>query len=1466
MSAIRPLDDPWSLTTKYRLRRSWSRQTRLRAPKFEAEAPEDEHAATVDTEPEDRNDEVFHDAREEPRDQLVIHSENALRKDLLECRPLMEFQVKQHIFQQYTRTTHGQDPIDERHEQVSPCWPPKSDSNTSSVLTRSFAQEDVMRTLKELTKPYLSWYAYSLNEYNGAIDQRGALRAGENILKERHERKFARICNKYGSFLYPNAFDVMKELQIQTLINRAHLAYQRGKFNKVLDLSYEALKLAVLLDYEPLMGRCYYWIAAAKRSQGKHRAAARDILRARPCIGKYIEGTKIPDLATAIRKELITMWIDTPRAFEDEHQYWAKLFDERPYNREIESESIAHQQKGRSRIPRPIRKRNPAIHRECDAEPDIARVHENIPGEYAAGDTASRAHSSPTEDELKSTATLNTDMTANMTAKHHSGTAEVNIRTTEANLETTDDGIKITETNGTPSHHLGVMQSRLDAPQPQTSDMSPEAEIGKRRHQQMEREWVRRWDRIVQKGEVSHPLVEAGLPKSQPLPSASGKSTYPTSPDADSPTSSQHACPASRRSSIYRQISHRISLGPRSGGSSRSPSTARRSAEVRHRIYTLQNPGRDVKQYKCDNCTSWASSPSVVSPQLRDRILSARRSGGMGSLSKNIQGIGLEIDGKNSGKRRSEFTKDTMSEGATVEATETAKKIIAEHIITETDEKWRQYSHHRNSQGSPVGIWRIHGSPSQLSGKKRPTPFDRSTSIQSNGSWRRAGSSSPSRSQSRPPSRPSSAGSYKHEVQTRSLLGMVLPDPQQDSLQSHMLVHQQAPSKSLIFEDSSKQAQISIMSKEEAKSIEALAPENTPYGLENVGSSGVCVKSPLGDPSKSLHDDSNTADTQSGYNKSTALFAAALLQDHKPCGTELESSLEQGGLQKKLSLSLPKVKDENPENIRTPHALQKDGIGASASTTGSTHTDGNKSQGTMKLRSGSSRHSSKSLSISAPIPLISSSTHSFLTPLNADLHDSSASLPLVPAINQRRQLSKGISRELSPFSSAGRRRSSTRDAQSTHLLPGVKDPAESLVPGRLHPSRRQNLRIKTTLPPHLSRSNLSTASTAVGAFPSPTSNSPRSSISPAVSSSASADNFLYLQHPAPPRRRSIFNDTHLSRHHSPTSTCQYRAEPLLSGTAAVTANALGRRTKSADIHSGSPGLFGFVDQTDSNEATKQGGEDRDSQLVERSRPPSRELMLEFLREQISKDPQLQDVNYARDLPAQIRASIHTRARTSTSNNETTQRTFPEPSPSQSSTPSPGTSKSSSALTALYDIPLPPLAAASPVTSDTSPLKLTSSSPSLTLAAPHDIPLPPSASASPSTPIPHPMNPSSHTSPSKAPPLAHTPKPQNATLPSSNPSLSPLTSPRPGSLPSPSPSTAIRSPPPPPPPQQQNPSNKQVHNWMQKVRSETGIEMTGKETKAEQGTEVVEEQEEQEEKINGDEDEDEDDGFGDMYAA
>ena len=104
------------------------------------------------------------------------------------------------------------------------------------------------------------------------------------------------------------------ELRVRSSLLRAATCLRRGGIGRVDTYVAEALPLAAVLNYPPLVARCCFWKFLLRRAEGRRGPAARALVVAKACVGKYIEGEEVEEYLVEFRDVIHELRLD----FDDE--------------------------------------------------------------------------------------------------------------------------------------------------------------------------------------------------------------------------------------------------------------------------------------------------------------------------------------------------------------------------------------------------------------------------------------------------------------------------------------------------------------------------------------------------------------------------------------------------------------------------------------------------------------------------------------------------------------------------------------------------------------------------------------------------------------------------------------------------------------------------------------------------------------------------------------------------------------------------------------------------------------------------------------------------------------------------------------------------------------------------------------------------------------------------------------------
>ena len=262
-------------------------------------------------------------------DQRIKHAQRGLANPLRDpvktdqewqrtrMRKRLRLEIEAYVTEVYLSEVYGDFLSGHRTRLYEPSWPPSSQS-----LGKCFeshcpkSQKEADAILQKILAPLLDWYALPESQ----ADEKAAVEKQSKIAKalDRREReRGARECQQKGQgchtlTLYRNVPDAGLEANILMLINRAHLAVQRGSLEHADRLIDKALGTVDRLDYRPLSAKCWYWKGLVADKRGSASEAAEAFFNALECVGKYAEGDYLPKYIQVYQQEILDMLqIDT---------------------------------------------------------------------------------------------------------------------------------------------------------------------------------------------------------------------------------------------------------------------------------------------------------------------------------------------------------------------------------------------------------------------------------------------------------------------------------------------------------------------------------------------------------------------------------------------------------------------------------------------------------------------------------------------------------------------------------------------------------------------------------------------------------------------------------------------------------------------------------------------------------------------------------------------------------------------------------------------------------------------------------------------------------------------------------------------------------------------------------------------------------------------------------------------------
>ena len=227
-------------------------------------------------------------------------------------RKRLRLEIEAYVTEVYLSEVYGDFLSGHRTRLYEPSWPPSRQSLGTSFQSncpKSRKEADVI--LQKTLAPLLDWYALP----DSQADEKEAVEKQSKISKalDKCERnKGARECRQKGQgchtlTLYRNVPDAGLEANILMLINRAHLAVQRGNLERADRLIDKALGTVDKLDYRPLSAKCWYWKGLVADKRGSALEAAEAFFNALECVGKYAEGDYLPKYIQVYQQEILDM-------------------------------------------------------------------------------------------------------------------------------------------------------------------------------------------------------------------------------------------------------------------------------------------------------------------------------------------------------------------------------------------------------------------------------------------------------------------------------------------------------------------------------------------------------------------------------------------------------------------------------------------------------------------------------------------------------------------------------------------------------------------------------------------------------------------------------------------------------------------------------------------------------------------------------------------------------------------------------------------------------------------------------------------------------------------------------------------------------------------------------------------------------------------------------------------------------
>lgn len=121
-----------------------------------------------------------------------------------------------------------------------------------------------------------------------------------------------------SGFLYDNLRDKGRELRIRSALVRAAMCLRREDLDKADEYVSEALPLATTLNYPPLVAKCCFWKFMVRHAEGRREAAARALVVAKACVGRYIESEETEEWLVEYRDTIRQLRLNFDNEFAKE--------------------------------------------------------------------------------------------------------------------------------------------------------------------------------------------------------------------------------------------------------------------------------------------------------------------------------------------------------------------------------------------------------------------------------------------------------------------------------------------------------------------------------------------------------------------------------------------------------------------------------------------------------------------------------------------------------------------------------------------------------------------------------------------------------------------------------------------------------------------------------------------------------------------------------------------------------------------------------------------------------------------------------------------------------------------------------------------------------------------------------------------------------------------------------------------
>ena len=247
----------------------------------------------------------------------------------LRKRRRLKSDIEEYLEDTYLAQVYGDFLSSHRTRLYEPEWPRSGSRRSPPLPFAPKSRTEARSVRKEVLGPLIGWYTLPETDTTaeGERKQRKIALALDKYEREKGARLIRHTSKGSSCLLYRNLPDAGLELNIMMLINRAHLAVQRGYLNRAECLVDEALGLVVSLDYQPLTAKCWYWKGLIADKRDSPSEAVRAFFNALPCVGKYAEGEHLPRYIQVYKNGILDMLESCGAFSEQDRASWSKKLD-----------------------------------------------------------------------------------------------------------------------------------------------------------------------------------------------------------------------------------------------------------------------------------------------------------------------------------------------------------------------------------------------------------------------------------------------------------------------------------------------------------------------------------------------------------------------------------------------------------------------------------------------------------------------------------------------------------------------------------------------------------------------------------------------------------------------------------------------------------------------------------------------------------------------------------------------------------------------------------------------------------------------------------------------------------------------------------------------------------------------------------------------------------------------------------